>query len=292
MTNPVLFGEVLFDCFPNGETVLGGAPFNIAWHLKGFGENPFFMSRIGKDERGDAILTAMRQWGMQTEGLQRDLSYPTGHVQVSVVNDQPYYEIAPDQAWDMMTYPKVLADDNFLLYHGTLALRGERTRAVCQGLRGKIRGPLFLDINLRPPWWVKDCVLTFLEGVNWLKLNEEELNALNLCQGSLEKKIDVLRSLCETANLILTRGEKGAIAFMQNGAQFRVEPTKTSEIVDTVGAGDAFSSVLILGVLKNWDIELSLQRAQTFASEILKQSGATSANMQLYSNMKKKWGLV
>ena len=35
ITSPVVFGEVLFDCFPDGSAVLGGAPFNVAWHLHG-----------------------------------------------------------------------------------------------------------------------------------------------------------------------------------------------------------------------------------------------------------------
>ena len=35
-TRPVVFGEVLFDCFPDGSRVLGGAPFNVAWHCQAF----------------------------------------------------------------------------------------------------------------------------------------------------------------------------------------------------------------------------------------------------------------
>ena len=54
---PVIFGEVLYDCFPEGEVVPGGAPFNVAWHLQGFGQNPLFLSRVGSDEAAGRVLS-------------------------------------------------------------------------------------------------------------------------------------------------------------------------------------------------------------------------------------------
>ncbi|NIR30149.1 MAG: carbohydrate kinase, partial [Gammaproteobacteria bacterium] len=52
---PVVFGEVLFDQFEDGDAVLGGAPFNVAWHLQGLGLRPFFASRIGEDRLGERV---------------------------------------------------------------------------------------------------------------------------------------------------------------------------------------------------------------------------------------------
>ena len=49
---PLIFGEVLFDRFPDGSIVLGGAPFNIAWHLQAFKQSPLFISRVGDDPLG------------------------------------------------------------------------------------------------------------------------------------------------------------------------------------------------------------------------------------------------
>ena len=51
---PVIFGEVLFDVFPEeGNMVLGGAPFNVAWNLQAMGLAPHLVSRIGRDELGN-----------------------------------------------------------------------------------------------------------------------------------------------------------------------------------------------------------------------------------------------
>ncbi|MEM7234470.1 MAG: hypothetical protein AAF517_19985, partial [Planctomycetota bacterium] len=45
VVRPVVFGEVLFDRFPDGRSILGGACFNVAWNLRGLGLDPLFVSR-------------------------------------------------------------------------------------------------------------------------------------------------------------------------------------------------------------------------------------------------------
>ena len=56
-----IFGEVLYDVFPDGTQVLGGAPFNVAWHAQAFGLSPQFISRVGSDEAGDRVIAAMQR---------------------------------------------------------------------------------------------------------------------------------------------------------------------------------------------------------------------------------------
>ena len=81
---PLIFGEVLFDHFPDGTAVLGGAPFNVAWHLHAFGLRPLMISRIGNDELGGRVQEAMQKWGMDCSGMQiRHCTHPTGTVQVT-----------------------------------------------------------------------------------------------------------------------------------------------------------------------------------------------------------------
>ena len=95
-----IFGEVLFDHFPDGTRVLGGAPFNVAWHLQAFGQSPHFISRVGNDSAGEAIRNAMHEWGMDTRGLQTDPARPTGRVEVSFVDGEPTYDIVHPCAYD------------------------------------------------------------------------------------------------------------------------------------------------------------------------------------------------
>ncbi len=98
MPRITVFGEVLFDCFPGGEQVLGGAPFNVAWHLQAFGQRPRFVSRVGEDEAGRRIRRAMSDWGMDTDDLQRDPRHATGQVQITFSGGEPTQQSALPEA--------------------------------------------------------------------------------------------------------------------------------------------------------------------------------------------------
>jgi len=56
-------------------------------------------------------------------------------------------------------------------------------------------------------------------------------------------------------------------------------------VVDTVGAGDAFSAVTIAGILRNWPIQRILDQALAFAAQICRQRGATSRDTAIYSSL-------
>jgi fructokinase len=90
------------DQFPDGQQVLGGAPFNVVWHLQAFGQYPCFISRVGNDAMGDSIRQAMADWGMSVENLQTDPDYPTGTVKVTLNKNEPCYEILADQTYDQL----------------------------------------------------------------------------------------------------------------------------------------------------------------------------------------------
>ena len=156
-SRPVVFGEVLFDCFPDGNAVLGGAPFNVAWHLQGLGLEPLMISAVGNDEHGKKVLQAMEKWGMDQSGIEVIENFPTGQVTVSLTDGQPSYEICADQAYDNVNSEKLLtllANSNpSMLYHGSLIARTEHSRNLLQQMKTETSSAVFIDVNLRPPWW-------------------------------------------------------------------------------------------------------------------------------------------
>ena len=287
-TQPCIFGEVLFDQFPNGRRVLGGAPFNVAWHLQALGEAPIFISRVGADQDGEAVLGGMREWGMDVVGVQRDEKLPTGRVQVDIVDDEPHYDIVHPAAWDAITLPESIPDIS-LLYHGSLALRDEVSRRACRRLR-KVRPSLvFVDVNLRSPWWDKTQVLEDIYEADWVKLNRDELDQLvpgNL-QTSLRAK--ALLETFELQGLLITSGSRGAELMTNTGEYHTVRPAKDIPVKDTVGAGDAMTSVMLLGILRGWPLAQALERAQDFASAVVGQRGATVQDMNFYHAFMDDW---
>jgi fructokinase len=295
----LVFGEVLFDCFEDGSTVLGGAPFNVAWHLQAFGCSPLFISRIGNDELGAAIRTSMQNWGMDISGLQQDPAHPTGTVQVSLQDGEPGYEIVADRAWDFIEARQIPDVDPGLIYHGSLALRSPNSADALQSLTGRTKAPVFLDVNLRPPWWEKSRLGKLVSDATWVKLNEHELRTLVPADaGVTGDSVDELRvntdNLIERYRLqlaIVTLGEAGAFAMDESGGLFEIEPNGRSTVVDTVGAGDAFASVCILGLVHGWEVDTILRRAQAFASAIVGRRGATIDDRAFYQDLLQQWGI-
>lgn len=290
---PVVFGEVLFDSFADGAHVLGGAPFNVAWHLQAFGCAPLFISRIGNDELGEQVRTAMQGWGMQTTGLQSDPVRPTGQVCVHIENGEPAYDIVADQAYDAIDSAN-LPDPGLLslIYHGSLAVRNNTSANALNTLLERHQPPVFLDINLRPPWWNRADAERMLSRTDWLKLNEHELT--ELLQTDIDSQAGAARLLqqYDLSLVIITQGEKGAYVSLKSGEAFSVAPEGVSEVVDTVGAGDAFTSVCILGLLQGWDMRQTLPRAQRFASAMVGVRGATVADRNFYAEFISDWNLT
>jgi fructokinase len=289
---PVIFGEVLFDRFPDGSVVLGGAPFNVAWHLQAFGMAPVFISRVGDDALGHRIRDIMHAWEMDTSGLQLDSAHPTGKVEIRFAGGEPEYDIVDSQAYDFIDAGAVPPlQQSAVLYHGSLALRNAVSRRALEEIRRMYTPCVLVDVNLRDPWWRRDGILQLLEGGSWVKLNEHELGLL--VKGGREPA-DAMAQLLQDYGLellIVTRGSAGAVAVTAAGEECQVAPRDVAQVTDTVGAGDAFTSVVLLGQARNWPLSLLLERAQQFASAIVGVRGATVNDTGFYRPFILEWGL-
>ena len=288
---PVIFGEVLFDCFDDMQ-VPGGAPLNVAWHLHALGWNPLIISRVGNDEAGRKIVTHMRDWGMDTGGIQHDMQYPTGRVEVTMDGESHTFDILADQAYDFIE-PEAVQDavnpqQCGILYHGSLALRGKSRNALTR-LLDTVEAPVFLDINLRDPWWEKEDVLGMIRRTNILKLNDDEFELLNpgpFKVSSLEESAQKAVSEWELDILWLTEGEKGALCCSGGVDVLRVQPDdRDVSVVDTVGAGDSFSAAVIGGFLKGSGVDETAKCATALAARICGRQGATTTDMSLYQGL-------
>ncbi len=288
----MIFGEVLFDCFPDGSQVLGGAPFNVAWHLQAFGQQPRVISRVGDDTLGRVILDAMQDWGMTYSALQTDPTHPTGTVQVRLKDHEPSFEITAERAYDFIDAHSLPTDTSCsVLYHGSLALRNDVSRAALAKLKQNLAAPIFVDVNLRPPWWEREYVLSLLQDADWAKLNAHELSALTLSDEDIASQAEALQTAYGLKRLFVTRGNEGAFARTSEGTTYEIKPTRNLKVVDTVGAGDAFASVLLLGLTQEWPLEMIMERAQAFASALVGVRGATVSDRSFYTPFLETWGL-
>lgn len=294
----VVFGEVLFDRFPDGPR-LGGAPFNVAWHLRGLGLAPDFVSRVGADPLGAGIRRAMAGHGMALGRLQEDPDHPTGQVKVTLDGRGGHaFEILQDQAYDHIDPMPVRAHlarhPPALAYFGTLCLRAPASRgAILAGLSA-CPGARLLDVNLRDGCWTPDTARTALEAATVAKVNDEELQVLSdlfAPAEGVEDRAAALRAAFDLDAVCVTRGAGGALWRGREGA-IAEAGTPAAEVVDTVGAGDGFAAVVILGLLRGWAPERFLGRAAAFAAAICGLRGACPEDDAFYAPYRTQWGLA
>ena len=283
----ILFGEVLFDVFASGKR-LGGAPFNVACHLAGLGATPLFVSRVGTDADGDAVCTQLRRLGMSNIGLQRDPHLPTGQVLVHENASGHQFEILPDQAYDAIEpslLGTALAQKPSLLYHGTLALRGASRhawRSLCAEIPQR-----FVDINLRTPYWDRALLEEILPETQTLKLNREELVVLSELFGyreaSIEPRLAAIARQFGIGEILLTQDSDGATYW--NPQQVLHAPSHVRNILNTVGAGDAFTAGWLYARAQGQAPQAALQFANRMAAAVCALPGALPEDAQFYTEL-------
>jgi len=287
----LVIGEILFDIFPSYRR-LGGAAFNVAFHLKHLGLPVRFISRVGNDPEGDEIRRFVAGKGFRLDDMQIDFGHPTGKVQVALDDKGvPQFDIIADVAYDYLEPDPVVAsaqsDSVEMVYFGTLIQRSEvGYRAVQQLLKGRAPGAqCFYDVNLRPKCFNRQIVQASLQQADHVKLSEQELAVLQELFGWVGTPTEVVHQMMEINELntvSLTKGEAGSEQFTAGG-HFMAPPTPSVNIVDTVGAGDGYAAVVIAGLLQGWSPERILQVAGKFAARICGIEGAIPTDASFYA---------
>jgi len=305
----VVFGEALVDEFPT-EQVVGGAPFNVARHLAAFMAPSLMITRIGGDRNGQAVRAEFERFAMPDAGLQVDPIEETGRVVVerSSQGSGHRFHILPRQAYDFIDAEAAVASlagiDAGTVCFGTLAQREEGSRAALDAVLGALPATVkrYLDLNLRAGQYQESTVTRALEAADIVKVNEEELQALfrwycqigrdapPLATAELHAACRALMQRFALATLIVTLGHRGSVVFLADGSLVanRDNPAPPF-VIDTVGAGDAFSAIFLLGRARRWPLELTLARANEFAGAVCAVTGAVPRDLNFYDKWVARW---
>jgi fructokinase len=279
--NIIGMGEILWDLLPSGKQ-LGGAPANFAFHARGLGARSRVISRVGRDPLGAEILQRLGALGLPTAVIQVDPSAPTGTVSVELLaGGQPRFAIHEDVAWDHLALEAAalaaVAEADAVCF-GTLAQRREPARGTIQALLAAVRpGALrILDINLRQHYYSREIIETSLRLANVVKCNDSELPVLAAMlglRGSARGQIEQLARERAQRLVCLTRGAQGSLLYA--GGQWADEPGEPVVVKDTVGAGDAFTAALAVGMLAGRPLDAINRRANQVARYVCSCEGAT-----------------
>jgi fructokinase len=273
-------GEVLWDLLPDGKK-LGGAPANFIYHAHALGADARLVTRVGDDALSREVLESFRRLGLPTETVAVDADAPTGTVSVELGPDgRPSYLVHENVAWDRLAVDKTTlaavrkAD---AVYFGTLAQRGTQSRSTIRRLVAAAPANTLriLDLNFRPPFISREVVEASLEMASVLKLSDEELPVLAELiglHGSIQAQVTELARRYGFPLVALTRGAQGSLLWRDG--EWSDHPGLATAVRDTVGAGDAFSAALALGILSGWPFDEINTHANEVAAYVCSQPGA------------------
>jgi fructokinase len=282
-------GEALFDVFPEAQ-ILGGAPLNVAVHAHQLAQvragRGVVVSRVGQDDLGARVAEELANRSMTSEFLQSDPDHPTGEVFVSVdANGQPSYDIVENSAWDWLQFdPDVedLARRTDAVCFGSLAQHNAQSRNSIYRFLDTCRPAAvkMFDVNLRLDFHDAQIVRRSCELANVVKLNNEELpvvaSYLGLSGDGDDAVISHMIKLYGLKHVVLTRGKLGTVLYSAS-AKHAGPPVSypAAPNADAVGAGDACSAAVLVGLTLRLTGDRIVQLANHAGAFVASQPGAT-----------------
>lgn len=289
MTPQVVNGQIFFQPHP------GGAPCNFLAMAQHMGARTAFVGKVGKDQFGEQLRSAIEKVGVNTDGLIMSSETPT---------TLAFVHLAEDGERQFSFYRKGCADVSLQLqevdldrleackafYFGSLAFTDEPLKSVVLTMLKQASENNMLicyDPNYRPLLWKSEeaAVEAMLEGLVYadiLKVSEEE--AILLTGESQVRKAALLLAKQDIQLVCVTLGDRGTLAVYQGKCQHI--PAISVQAVDTTGAGDAFFGTLMALILEQdeslesigWDaLAYLIERANIAAGICVQQFGAIPA---------------
>ena len=288
MTVPLVvgIGELLWDMLPTGPR-LGGTVSNFAVMAGRLGNNAFCLSRLGDDDLGREARAVLSGLPLDISALQTDGAHVTSTVSVHLKDGQPEYEICQPVAWDFLELTPAwleLAQSAAAICFGTLAQRSEVSRQSITDFLAAAPPECvrIFDVNLRAPHYSAAVVQSSLEQTTVLKMNESEipeiLHLLGLGAGDdigAEALLTAARKLLThfpVKLVCVTMGGSGSL--LVTPGQHHHHPGIPIQVVDTVGAGDAFTAALTHYYLRGASLAVMNEAGNRWGSWVASQAGA------------------
>jgi fructokinase len=274
-------GEILWDLLPEGRQ-LGGAPANLAFHARALGADAAIASAVGDDPLGREILDRLRGFGFDLRTVAVDRKHPTGTVSVELSpKGIPKFTIHENVAWDFIPWSHALAGLAVrcdAVCFGSLCQRSPVSRQTVRTFVQSVRPEALrvFDINLRQGYYDRETVHALLLESDVFKVSDNELPVVAKLvdlPGAEGAWVDALLDRYPLRCVALTRGSKGSLLAARDGRS--VHPgIPAVNIVDTVGAGDAFTASLVMGLLRGKPLDAINEAANRLAAFVCTQHGA------------------
>ncbi|MBR5298233.1 MAG: carbohydrate kinase [Parabacteroides sp.] len=270
-------GELLWDMLPSGKKA-GGAPINFVYHASQLGAEGYAVSAVGNDDLGNELLHELEANSIQH--IIEKVPYPTSTVQIFLKDGIPNYEIKESVAWDYLALTTKIIDlveDADAICFGTLGQRFKQSKDTIQRILSFVSEDAYrvFDINLRQHYYTKELIEESLYLANVFKINDEELlivKDLFQLDGTEKETVHWFMEHYNLRMVVLTAGASCSTIYTKE--EVSILPTPKVEVVDTVGAGDAFIGALIVSLLKGASLREAHECAVEIATYVCTQEGA------------------
>nr|WP_293836346.1 carbohydrate kinase [uncultured Arsenicibacter sp.] len=274
----ICFGEVLWDVLPTGKQA-GGAPMNVAVHLRNSGMDAHLISRVGSDELGMELLAFLREKNLPTAYVQVTSTHPTGVALANVTDrNEVVYTLVQPVAWDFIQYDDTLTDfyKSSILVYGSLVCRSQTSRDTLKTLLSQAALKVF-DVNLRAPFYSQPEIDDLFSEADIVKMNHHELALItrwyNRDTLNERQSMEFLSRIFNVKTICVTRGERGAILLTPDG--FTEHPGFQVSVEDTIGSGDSFLAAFLSMYLAGEAPDRILHHACAVGAYVATQRGAT-----------------
>ena len=275
-------GEILWDVFEDSAR-LGGAPLNFAAHARRMGHDAIPLSAVGDDELGRRARAEIEALGLSLRLTCTTPRYPTGAASVQLDSQgHPAFRIHRPAAYDATEVSErdlawLKAWNPGWLYFGSLMFTCGGALEMLGAIMDRLPGATRLyDVNLRPGSYTPALVADLMARAHVIKLNEEELEPVARFGGL---PYSDARAFAEAGaarygwrTVCVTLGERGCGIW--RGGEYVEAPGRSVAVVDTVGAGDAFTAALVHGLARGDKLDAIASFANRLGALIAGRAGA------------------
>lgn len=257
---------------------VAGAELNVATGIARLGFNVSWISKIGKDSFGRTILNYLNKENINSDFVKIDSTHRTGFQlksKLKNMNGDPeveYFRRGSAASYLSIADLDKVINTKFLHITGIAPALSDNCFDVAEYLINQVRsksGIITFDPNLRPVLWKNENVMR--EKINYLA-SKADIVLPGINEGKILTGYDSNEDIADfyikngAKKVIIKLGKKGAYFRDSIGNEGTVPAVKVDNIIDTVGAGDAFAVGVISALLEDKTLEQAAKRGNFFGA--------------------------
>ncbi|RSS76413.1 5-dehydro-2-deoxygluconokinase [Streptomyces sp. WAC06128] len=266
---------------------LGGSAANVAGAAARLGRTSAVITRTGDDAFGGYLHRALKEFGVDDRWVTPVAAYPTPvtFCEIFPPDDFPLYFYRRPKAPDLEIHPEELDLDAiraaavFWITGTGLSEEPSRTATLAALAHRAKSGTTVFDLDWRPMFWTdpEQARSHYAEALRYATVAVGNLDECEIATGVRDPRACAEALLAAGVELaVVKQGPKGVLAVHRDGRSAEVEPVPV-EVVNGLGAGDAFGGSLCHGLLAGWELERTMRYANAAGALVASRLACSSA---------------